>query len=123
MHDILISIRPEYVSKILDGTKRYEYRKVRCRQPVVRMFIYSTSPVMKVVAEAEIKDILTDDPGSIWERTSDYAGISRGFFDSYYEGRDTAVAFELGKVAEYEEPRDLCTYGVSCPPQSFIYLH
>ena len=91
MHDILISIRPEYVSKILDGTKRYEYRKVRCRQPVVRMFIYSTSSVMKVVAEAEIKEILTDDPGSIWERTSDYAGISRGFFDSYYEGRPKMI--------------------------------
>ena len=122
MCDILISINPEYVRNILNGTKRFEFRKVQCRRDVERMIIYSTSPVMKVVAEAEVKDILTDDPGSIWERTADRAGISRGFFDRYFEGRDTAVAFELGEVTEYEEPRDLSRYGVRSPPQSFIYL-
>ena len=58
----------------------------------------------------------------MWQRTEDGAGISREFFDRYYEGRNTAVAFELGDVTEYDEPRDISEYGVSSPPQSFVYL-
>ena len=122
MSTILISIRPEHVRSILNGTKRYEFRKVPCRQEVDRMVIYSTSPVMKIVAEAEIRGIIEDDPESVWQRTEDGAGISREFFDRYYEGRETAVAFELGDVTEYDEPRDISEYGVSVPPQLFVYL-
>ena len=122
MCDILISINPEHVSNILNGSKRFEFRKIQCKKNVDKMVIYSTSPVMKVVAEAEIKDVLTDDPETVWEKTSEYAGISREFFDRYYEGRNTAVAFELGDVREFDEPRELSQYGISNPPQSFIYL-
>lgn len=122
MCDILISINPEHVSNILNGSKRFEFRKIQCKKNVDKMVIYSTSPVMKVVAEAEIRGIIEDDPESVWQRTEDGAGISREFFDRYYEGRDTAVAFELGDVTEYDEPRDISEYGVSVPPQSFVYL-
>ena len=122
MFDILISINPEHVSNILNGSKRFEFRKIQCKKNVGKMVIYSTSPVMKVVAEAEIKDVLTDDPETVWEKTCDYAGISKEFFNRYYEGRDTAVAFELGDVREFDEPRELSQYGISNPPQSFIYL-
>ena len=122
MSTILISIRPEHVRSILNGTKRYEFRKVPCSREVDRMVIYSTSPVMKIVAEAEIRGIIEDDPESVWQRTEDGAGISREFFDRYYEGRETAVAFELGDVRKFDEPRELSQYGISNPPQSFIYL-
>ena len=122
MCDILISINPEHVSNILNGSKRFEFRKIQCKKNVDKMVIYSTSPVMKVVAEAEIRGIIEDDPESVWQRTEDGAGISREFFDRYYEGRETAVAFELGDVREFDEPRELSQYGISNPPQSFIYL-
>ena len=122
MCDILISINPEHVSNILNGSKRFEFRKIQCKKNVGKMVIYSTSPVMKVVAEAEIRGIIEDDPESVWQRTEDGAGISREFFDRYYEGRETAVAFELGDVREFDEPRELSQYGISNPPQSFIYL-
>ena len=122
MCDILISINPEHVSNILNGSKRFEFRKIQCKKNVDKMVIYSTSPVMKVVAEVEIKDVLTDDPETVWEKTSEYAGLSKEFFNRYYEGRNTAVAFELGDVREFDEPRELSQYGISNPPQSFIYL-
>lgn len=34
MCQILLSINPEYVQKIINGTKRYKYRKFRCRKDV-----------------------------------------------------------------------------------------
>ena len=56
---ILISIKPEYASKILDGIKKYEYRTTKAKN-VNKMIIYATSPVKKVIGEAEVKNILED---------------------------------------------------------------
>lgn len=79
---------------IFNGTKRYEFRKEYVK-PVDRILIYSTSPVMKVMGEAEIEDILVDTPEIIWERTKEKAGIDKRFFDRYYAGRNQAVAYKL----------------------------
>ena len=46
MHKILISIKPEYVKRILSGEKMYEYRK-RVPADVKTVVIYATAPVKK----------------------------------------------------------------------------
>ncbi len=45
----IFAIRPEYAKSILDGTKKYEYRKVACKKPIEKMLIYATAPIMQVV--------------------------------------------------------------------------
>lgn len=87
MSRILLSIEPRFVERIMDGSKIYEFRKVRNKKDVTGIVIYSTSPVMKVVGEADIKDILVDDPETIWNVTKDASGITKEFFDQYYNGR------------------------------------
>ena len=88
MCKILISINPEYVNEILSGRKKYEYRKVKAKKDNVdKMIIYATAPVMKVVAEIEILKILEDSPDLIWENTKEYSGISKAFYDKYYQNR------------------------------------
>lgn len=64
MYTILLPIHPDHVKNIFNGTKRYEFRKRICKKPVDRILIYSTSPVMKVMGEAEIEDILVDTKSS-----------------------------------------------------------
>ena len=64
MCSILLSINPQYVESILNGTKEYEFRK-----NIDKIIIYSTSPIMKVVGEAEVDDILIGDPEMIWQLT------------------------------------------------------
>lgn len=49
----IFAIRPEYAKSILDGTKKYEYRKVACKKPIEKMLIYATAPIMQVVGEAD----------------------------------------------------------------------
>lgn len=95
MYTILLPIHPDHVKNIFNGTKRYEFRKRICKKPVDRILIYSTSPVMKVMGEAEIEDILVDTLEIIWERTKEKAGIDKRFFDRYYAGRNQAVAYKL----------------------------
>ena len=88
---MLLSINPEYVNKIFNGSKKYEFRKVKCRSNVDSILIYETAPVMKVVGEATIKRIITGKPSDIWKETKTGSGISKTFFDLYYGNRDYAV--------------------------------
>lgn len=119
---MLLSINPQHVRKILNGTKRYEFRKVRCRPEVKSILIYSTAPVGRVVGEVELVDVLHGSPDEVWQRTAHHSGISRSFFDSYYSGRDRAIAYELGDIIVFEEPVPLQELGVSCAPRSFLYM-
>lgn len=67
MCQILLSINPEHVENILAGKKLYEFRKTKCKEKVDKIIIYSASPVMKVVGEAEVESIIVDDPESVWK--------------------------------------------------------
>ena len=123
MCKILISIKPEYVSEILSGRKKYEYRKVKAKKDNIdKMIIYATAPIMKVVAEIEILNILEDSPDLIWEYTKKYSGITKSFYDKYYKNKDTAVAYQLGRIEEYDVPKELSELGIFYSPQSFIYI-
>jgi len=119
---MLLSINPEHVENIMNGKKIYEFRKIKCKADVDKIVIYSTAPVMQVVGEADVLDVIVDLPNEVWEITSAYAGISKDFFDSYFCNRDKAVAYRLGKVEKFTEPRPLSYYGVKSAPQSFVYI-
>lgn len=122
MCKILLSINPEHVDNILSGRKQFEFRKVKCRKEVDSMLIYATSPIMMVVGEAEILEIIEDAPELVWEMTSESAGISKSFFDQYYVNKTKAIAYRLGKVEKYKNPFHLADLGVFNPPQSFMYI-
>lgn len=122
MKALLLSINPEHVENILNETKKFEFRKIRCKCSVDLLVIYCTAPVKMVVGEAHIVRIIENSPEKIWNETKDGAGISKGFFDKYYSGRSTAVAYELGDVTRYSEPKLISDYGLRCPPQSFSYV-
>jgi predicted transcriptional regulator len=119
---LLLSINPEHVENILQGTKKFEFRKVASRHPVTRIVIYSTAPVGKVVGEVQVTGTVWGSPEEVWQLTAEHSGISREFFDSYYGGKTTAVAYRLGKVKRYRRPKRLVELGVATAPQSFVYL-
>ena len=123
MCKMLLSINPEHVKHILDGSKEYEYRKIRCRKDVDRIIIYATSPIKKIVAEAKVETILEDTPDRIWEQTHNKAGVSSDFFFKYYEGRTRAVAYKLIDISVLDIPRTLVDYGITVAPQSLVYIY
>lgn len=123
MCKILMPINPEYVDEILAGRKKYEYRKIKAkRSNVNKMIIYSTSPIMKVVAEVDIKEILEEDPETLWKITQDESGISKDFYNKYYKNKSIAIAYKLGTIKIYDKPKDLKDIGINYVPQSFVYL-
>ena len=70
MCSILISINPEHVENIFNGTKKYEYRKIKCKQDIDKIIIYSTSPIMKIVGEAKVEEILEGSPEKILQKNN-----------------------------------------------------
>lgn len=121
MSKILLSIKPEFVEKILDGTKRYEFRK-RLAKDVAKIVVYSTAPIKLVVAEVDVIGTIECPKQELWDITHEYAGIDRTRFYEYFSDCKNACAYVLGNVVQYDTPKSLDEYGLSLAPQSFIYI-
>ena len=119
---ILISINPQHVQNIIKGIKKYEYRKIAAKHDISSIIIYETTPVKRIVAEAEIIDVLVYSPEKLWKLTKQESCISKEFFDEYFKGKEIAYAYKLGKIKVYDEPKTLLEYGIKAAPQSFVYI-
>lgn len=122
MCTILLSIKPEYTNRILEGSKKFEFRRSVAKRKVDRILIYSTAPEMKVVAMVEVIGVMKDSPKRLWEKTRTHAGISRPKFMDYYANRSVAYAYQLGELQKFDTPKTLAEYGISAAPQSFVYV-
>lgn len=121
---VLLSIKPEFVAKILDGSKKFEFRKQFFKKKgITTVVVYSTMPVGKVVAEFDIDGVVSGSPDEIWSETKYSAGITKDFFDQYYQGKHVGFAIKVGRVHQYETPLELADLGVNVQaPQSYRYL-
>lgn len=123
MSQVLMAIKPQYVKQIVSGEKTVEYRKTRIqRNDVDCIVIYASSPVKKVIGEVELLDILEDTVDHIWDKTSQQGGCSKEAFYDYYKDKNKAVAYVLGQVTIYDEPKTLSDYHINYYPQSYVYL-
>lgn len=122
MNTILLSIKPEYVKRIFDGTKKYEFRKRLAQKDVSKIVVYSTFPEMKIVGEVQVIGVLSMSKTQLWEMTKKEAGISRSKYRKYFEKSKKAYAYVLGKTKIYDIPKTLEEYGILQAPQSFIYV-
>lgn len=124
--DVVLSIRPEYCGKIVNGEKTIELRR---RFPAdvstgTLALIYETSPTRALTGIAEIADVLTGPPNLIWKEFADQACIGRKDFDAYFEGTKEGVAIKLRgarrltRALELKELRERFSFA---PPQSFLY--
>lgn len=120
---IIISINPEYVEKIISGEKKFEYRTKAAKEDINKIIIYETKPIMKVVAEVEILDVIATTPEELWNQTKNQSGITKSFFDEYFKNKQIAYAYKLGTVKVYEKPKSLLDFGLRMAPQSFAYVN
>lgn len=119
---ILLSIHPQYMDAILQGHKRFEYRKT---MPLDVKFIvfYVTSPVSRVVAVANVENIICERPQILWRKTRNASGISFSSFKKYFERTSRAIAAHLGTVRELKNPMRLGSkFLPKFPPQSYCNL-
>lgn len=121
---VLLSIKPEFAHKIFEGSKKFEFRKTIFKNKSVnKVIVYASSPIKKVIGEFEIDEIISSDPESLWEKTKLLAGISKSFFDSYFNSKELAYAIKIKDSQKYETPLSLHDdFNIKYAPQSFVYI-
>src|ERR1700742_3873226 len=124
--DVVLSIHPQYSSKIIDGSKTVELRRrfpMSAPQGTIA-YIYSTSPVRALVGRAEIANVVKLPVRDIWKRYSESAFIEKADFKTYFSGLDEGYAIKfanarpLKRQLELAELRERFNFE---PPQSFLY--
>ena len=123
MRKILISIKPEYVEKIFNGTKKYEYRTKLAKRNVGKLVVYCTTPIKKIVGEVDVVKTLTDKPDALWEKTKEFSGSEKDGYDEYFKNHKEANAYVLENPRLFDKPKLLLDYGIKSAPQSFCYIH
>ncbi len=120
---VLLSTRPKFASRIFEGSKKYEYRRVIFRrEDVTKILVYASAPLCKVVGEFDIGGIVHEEPKKLWARTRKYAGIARKEFFRYFSDATKGYAIRVKNSRMYEKPLPLRDLMISAPPQSFMYL-
>ena len=120
---ILLSIKPEFASKIFSGSKKYEYRRAIFKnREVSNVIVYVSNPIRRVIGEFEIEDILHDELPVLWAKTKNYAGISKERFLKYFTDKSKGYAIKVKSTRMYDDPLLLNSFMVTSPPQSFMYL-
>ncbi|MBE6453932.1 MAG: hypothetical protein E7017_03500 [Alphaproteobacteria bacterium] len=124
MTKILLSIKPKFVEAIFKKEKIFEYRKVIFKQSNIdTVIIYASKPIKKIVGEFKIGKILCDTPNQIWQQTFNFGGVTKDFYDRYFQNKNKAYAIEITDLKIYDEaldPRSLNQKFVA--PQSFYYI-
>jgi predicted transcriptional regulator len=117
-----LSIKPKFAYAILRGEKKYEFRRNIFARPVDVVLLYASVPVGRVVAEFDVRSIISQPLQTLWNRTKQFAGIGEDYFFRYFQGREYGHAIEIGEVRPYKNP--FCPIerlGIR-PPQSFSYI-
>jgi len=121
---VLLSIKPKFAAAILSGKKQFEFRRaIFSNKKVKKVYVYASHPIGLIIGEFEIDTIISMDPESLWKATQEAAGISKQYFDEYFEGKEYAHALKVRSVRPYKKPKSLMDmFNIERPPQSFMYV-
>jgi predicted transcriptional regulator len=117
--NLIISIKPQFVQKILTGEKKYEFRRRIYKQDVDKIYIYQTLPNQGIIAYFTPGEIIKDTPENLWNKFSNLSGTTKEHLLDYLHDLDEAYAIEITNLKVYDEPfipKDIKA------PQSYKYI-
>lgn len=85
---VILSIKPEYVNKILWGNKKYEFRRRIWKRDIKEALVYSGKPVQRITMAFKIDNIIEGPPQLLWDQYHEFAGISHDDFFKYFITKD-----------------------------------
>ncbi|HEY3404711.1 MAG TPA: ASCH domain-containing protein [Ohtaekwangia sp.] len=124
---LLISVKPEFAEKILNGTKTVELRKCSPNVNVGdSVIIYSTLPEKAIVGTCIVEQVIKKSPRQLWRTHSRFTGIDKTRYFEYFRFSDIAIGIVLTSISRLEKklPLDSVrkTLPQFSPPQTFAYL-
>jgi predicted transcriptional regulator len=122
--DILLSVQPIYVTRILSLEKRFEFRTRVPKEEVGQIYVYSSSPVQKIVASFDPDFItLKGTADEVWNQIKKCPGANKQELENYLHGRQ-GHAIHISDLKVFQKPIDpkLLFPGFRAP-QSFKYCN
>lgn len=123
MKDVLISIKPKFVEKIMTGEKTFEFRKRGFASDVRNIIIYSSSPQKRIVGYFTYSEILKGNPKEVWEVCKGESGIDEKYYTEYYIDKEAAYAIKINEFIKFKKeinPKEI--WAEFTAPQSYYYL-
>ena len=119
---VLLSIHQKYINKIISGKKTFELRRRFTNKEVKWLYLYETSPTMKVVGKAKIKKVHKLNIDDLWKLTKNSCGINKKQFYSYFNNLKLGYAIEMENINQYKKNKSLKSFGIKHAPQSFRFV-
>ena len=119
MNVLIMTIKPEFVDKILTDEKQYEFRKSIFKERVERIYFYSTYLVKKIVGYFEVDKTIHNSPEELWNSYSEVLRISKKDFFKYFKDHEKGYAIKINNLKvfnEFIEMKDFTAH------QSFYYV-
>ena len=121
---ILLSVKPKFANLIVEGYKLVELRRTVPAQTLGTIAIYSSSPVQRIVALADVKDVIEASLSKLWQISKDNGGgLTKAELMAYFESKKTGFAIMLENVRVYKKAvNPTKIFKPFSAPQSFRYL-
>lgn len=127
MQPLILSLKPCYADLVFKELKTVELRR-RIVQHIenCEVFVYVSSPTMALRGGFRVGDFWKGTPQKIWSMVESLAQVEKQDFDSYFEGKTVAYAFEITEVWETQKLVPLRNLREQLPnfvvPQSWRYV-
>lgn len=100
--NLILSIQPKYMDKIVSGEKTVEIRRSFSTKWLgSKAALYSTSPNKEIIGYTTLRNIVYDTPENIWNKYSQELGVDKNTFDQYVENKGKIYAIELDDTKKY----------------------
>lgn len=119
--DWIITIKEEYIYKILNGIKKYEVRTRIPKELEVGDRIFVCKPKMsgKIVARFDVSGVYKYGKFGAWELKSWYLGIKKEEYFKYVHDKSVVYLIGIENARSIEKPLFVKDFGMEKAPQWF----
>lgn len=126
-HMVILSIHPEHADKIFSGRKQIELRRSRpAFSAGTIVLVYSTAPIQKIEGFFIVREIIEDDPESLWKDYAELCGVTEHQYQAYFTKALRSYGLYFSNAFRFPRPISLDDFKVMypefTPPQSYRYL-
>jgi predicted transcriptional regulator len=124
---VLLSVRPPHVERLLSGAKTVEFRRRPWRVPDgAAVLLYGSKDRRAIVGSLIVESTAVGSPSAMWASHGARSGLTRREYREYFAGATVAVAINVGRVRQLDEPLTLGELRRRSPsfhvPQSYRFM-
>ncbi len=124
---ILLGIKPQFAEDILDGRKKWEYKRVPPKIIAkTKMVLYASGNMQSIIGDCTVTEILRKPVNELIDKTINESTSTREGLQEYFSGLEIGSALRVEKPKRYANFISLTDIKEKAhnfvPPQNFYYL-